>query len=217
MSVILTVAQLKGGVGKTTLAVALAAELAKRSGSCALIDADPQRSAVQWALPGRLACPVYEMPLDDRPVEDWVRQTRSVAAEYIVVDSAPNAKTVIAPIAISHLTVLPCTPSGLDLDGMARTLEFFATVRSRWPEKRCVIVPNRVDSRTLEGRQFLEELARFGQSVGPSVGNRVAFVRAFASGQSVADFERGGPAAHEVGRLCEFLWRELRLGTNAKG
>jgi chromosome partitioning protein len=209
MPVVVTVAQLKGGVGKTTIAVALAAELARRNGSSALIDADPQRSATQWALPGRLPCPVYEMPLEDRPVEDWVRQTRTVAAEYVVVDSAPNAKTVIAPIAISHLTVLPCTPSGLDLEGIARTLEFFGTVRSRWPEKRCVIVPNRVDSRTLEGRQFLEELARFGQIVGPSVGNRVAFVRAFASGQPVADLEPRGPAAEEVGRLCEFLCREL--------
>jgi chromosome partitioning protein len=62
MPVVVTVAQLKGGVGKTTLAVALAAELARRNGSCALIDADPQRSATQWALPGRLPCPVYEMP-----------------------------------------------------------------------------------------------------------------------------------------------------------
>jgi chromosome partitioning protein len=208
MSVVVTVAQLKGGVGKTTLAVALAAELARRSGSCALIDADPQRSATQWALPGRLPCPVYEMPLDDKSVEDWVRQTRNVAAEYVVVDSAPNAKTVIAPIAISHLTVLPCTPSGLDLEGMARTLDFFGTVRSRWPEKRCVTC--QTGCRTLEGRQFLEELAQFGQTVAPSVGNRVAFVRAFASGQSVADFEPRGPAADEVGRLCEFLYRELR-------
>jgi chromosome partitioning protein len=210
MSVVVTVAQLKGGVGKTTLAVALAAELAKRNGSCALIDADPQRSAVQWALPGRLPCPVYAMPLEDMPVEEWVRQTRTVAAEYVVVDSAPNAKTVIAPIAISNLTVLPCTPSGLDLEGMGRTLAFFGTVHSRWPEKRCVIVPNRVDGRTLEGRQFMEELARFGPKVSPSVGNRIAFVRAFASGQSIADFEPSGVAAYEVGRLCEFLCGELR-------
>jgi hypothetical protein len=79
--------------------------------------------------------------------------------EYLITSStapaAPIAAFVIGqfdPIAISHLTVLPCTPSGLDLDGMARTLELFGTVRSRWPEKRCVIVPNRVDSRTLEGR-----------------------------------------------------------------
>jgi len=35
-------------------------------------------------------------------------------------------------------------------------------------------------------------------------------VRAFASGQSVADFEPRGPAAEEVGRLCEFLYRELQ-------
>jgi hypothetical protein len=35
-------------------------------------------------------------------------------------------------------------------------------------------------------------------------------VRAFTGGQSVADFEPRGPAAEEVGRLCEFLYRELQ-------
>ncbi len=45
MSEILVFAQLKGGVGKTTLAVAVAAELAERRFSVGLIDADPQGSA----------------------------------------------------------------------------------------------------------------------------------------------------------------------------
>jgi chromosome partitioning protein len=205
MSEVITVAQLKGGVGKTTLAVAIAAELAKRSGSAALIDSDPQRSAAQWALPGQLACPVYGIPLGDTPIENWVRQTQKVAADYVVVDSAPNAKTIIAPIAISTITLVPCTPSGLDLEGTARTLTFFKSVHQRRTGKRCVIVPNRVDWRTLEGQQFIDELARFEELVGPSIGNRIAFVRAFATGQSISDFEPRGSAANEIRSLCDFL------------
>jgi len=205
MATVITLAQLKGGVGKTTLAVAIAAELARRGASAALIDSDPQGSAVQWALPGQLPCPVSKMPLEGIQPEAWVRQTKTVTADYIVIDSAPNTQTIIAPIAIATVTLVPCTPSGLDLEGTVRTLHVVDSVRRRWPQRRCVIVPNRVDSRTLEGRQFVDELERFGEPVSPSVGNRVSFVRAFANGQAVSDLEPGGAAAHEVHHLCDFL------------
>ncbi len=209
MSVVITLAQLKGGVGKTTLAVAIAAELAKRGASAALIDSDPQASASQWALPGQLPCSVSTMPLEGIQPEAWVRLTKTITADYIVIDSAPNAKTIIAPIAIASVTLVPCTPSGLDIEATVRTLHIIDSVRRRWPQRRCVIVPNRVDARTLEGRQFVEELERFGEPVSPSVGNRISFVRAFATGQSVSDLEPGGAAADEVHHLCDFLRSQL--------
>jgi chromosome partitioning protein len=165
MSQIIVFAQLKGGVGKTTLAVAVAAELAERGLSVALIDADPQGSAGQWASPGQLPCNVYAMPLRDTPVQNWIRAARAIAADYIVIDTAPDANTMIAPIALANVTVVPCTPSGLDIETTARTLEIVRKVRRTMPEKRCLIVPNRVDARTLEGRQFVEELERLGERV----------------------------------------------------
>ena len=64
---IITVTQRKGGVGKTTIAVCVAAALARRGHNVALVDSDPQRSASQWAEPGNLEFPVYEMALDRDP------------------------------------------------------------------------------------------------------------------------------------------------------
>jgi chromosome partitioning protein len=46
---IVTVASLKGGVGKTTLAVALAEAAAERDGGALLVDADSQGSAMKHA------------------------------------------------------------------------------------------------------------------------------------------------------------------------
>jgi chromosome partitioning protein len=51
MSIIAVVGN-KGGTGKTTLALNLAAGLAQRGDSVVIVDADPQQSAYQWRLTG---------------------------------------------------------------------------------------------------------------------------------------------------------------------
>ncbi|MGP0090444.1 MAG: AAA family ATPase, partial [Xanthobacteraceae bacterium] len=151
MGQIITLAQRKGGVGKTTLAVAVAAELTRRGKDGALIDSDPQRSACQWAELGNLAFPVYEIILGEEPVADWVAQVRRVEADYLVIDTAPNDRALGASIAVADLILIPCTPSGLDIEATVRTLEIIDNVRARRKEKiRVILVPNRVDQRTLE-------------------------------------------------------------------
>src|SRR5262249_49316195 len=78
MPCIVAVAQRKGGVGKTTLAVSIAAELSARANLVALVDTDPQRSASEWARPGLLGFPVYGMDLGDGDVSFWARGVRAI-------------------------------------------------------------------------------------------------------------------------------------------
>jgi GTPase SAR1 family protein len=102
MSHIIAVAQPKGGVGKTTLTVSVAAELHRRGKTVALVDADPQRSACQWAEPGNLQFPVYEIALTDQHVLNWNREIIHVAANYpyVVVDTAPNVQAVAPSLGV---------------------------------------------------------------------------------------------------------------------
>ena len=208
MSFTIAVAQRKGGVGKTTLAISLAAELFRRWRPVALIDTDAQQSASQWAKPGNLQFPVYEHPIADQAISNWVRDFNRVAMtyEYIVIDSAPNERALGTSIAVSDLVLVPCTPSGLDIEATTRTLEIIDMVRQRRPKPlNLLLVPNRVDSRTLEGRQLVEELAGFGEIVSPTIGNRSTFVRAFSAGKSVADMPEGHAAHREIEQLCSLV------------
>jgi chromosome partitioning protein len=210
MGGIIAVAQRKGGVGKTTLAVSLAAELRRRGNDVALVDSDPQRSACHWAEPGHLEFPVYEIPLADQAVSKWVRDVRGIVARYLIIDTAPHDRALGASIALSNLVVVPCTPSGLDIEATVHTLEIIHAVRARrngWPN--VILVPNRVDARTLEGRQVVQELERFGEVVSTTIGDRSSFVRSFATGQFVADLPASEPAYREIQLLSDLIQKTL--------
>jgi chromosome partitioning protein len=208
MSYVIAVAQHKGGVGKTTLAISVAAELQKRGRSVALIDADPLRSACHWAQPGKLHFPVYGLALADQSISNWVRKLNDVAADYsyVIVDTAASARAYVASITASNLVLVPCTPSGLDLEGTVVALELVDEIRgNRNGLPGVILVPNRVDARTLEGKQLFNELVGFGETVSPTIGYRSAFVRAFNSGRSIAETVGGRAGHREIQILCNLV------------
>ena len=207
---IITVAQRKGGVGKTTIAICVTAELARRGHRVALVDGDPQRSACQWAELGNLEFPVYEIGLGSEPVARWARDVKNVKADIVVVDTAPNEREMGASIAIANVMLVPCTASGLDIEATVHTIGIIDAVRKRRAEPiRVLLVPNRVDRRSLEGRQLVDELQQFEENIAPAITNRSAFVRAFAVGQSVATFAPNAPADLEIRALTDVVEKAL--------
>jgi chromosome partitioning protein len=209
MSSIIALAQRKGGVGKTTLAVNLAGELHRRGLDVGLVDADPQRSACLWAELGQLNFDVHEMSLRES-VPRWAQSVRDLPHAQLILDCAPDDRILGAACALASLVLVPCTPSGLDLEAAAQTLSIVNAVRHRRRADLSVIfVPNRVDSRTLEGRQLVAELSNFAEPVGPAVGSRSGFVRAFSVGRAVCDLDPRGSAAREIAALCDFLLQRL--------
>lgn len=186
------------------MAICVAAELSRRGHDISLVDVDPQRSACHWAEPGNLEFPVYEMGLDDMPVAIWAADIKRIRADMLVLDTAPTEREMGATIALADVILVPCTASGLDIEATAHTITIIDAVRRRRAKPvKVLLVPNRIDRRTLEGRQLVEELRQFNETVAPAIASRSAFVRAFSVGQSVASYAPGQGADLDIRGLTD--------------
>jgi chromosome partitioning protein len=125
--VLVTVAGLKGGVGKTTLAVALAEAGAQRWGSALLVDADEQASAMRWAEVADAGLRAVTVAL---PSVDLARRLAGLdAGRYplTVVDTGPGRPDILcSALDLSDVAALPCRPSIADTDRLWRTVELAA-------------------------------------------------------------------------------------------
>ncbi|NJN85872.1 MAG: ParA family protein [Leptolyngbyaceae cyanobacterium SL_7_1] len=117
---IITVTSLKGGVGKTTTAIHLAAYLQNQANTL-LIDADPNRSASGWANRGKLPFEVVDerqTPRSDRPYDHVVidTQARPLRDELVVLAESCD------------LLIIPTTPDVMALEALVLMLENLKSV-----------------------------------------------------------------------------------------
>ena len=122
----LSVINLKGGTGKTTSAMFLAAGL-NRQGRTLLIDADPQGSALSWSESARdLPFPVIGLP-----VKDLQKRLPAFAQDYehIVIDTPPGEVPIVRSSLLAADTALITISQGLlDIDRLRPTLELLEEV-----------------------------------------------------------------------------------------
>jgi chromosome partitioning protein len=111
---IITVASFKGGVGKSTTAIHIAAFLAKKRGQTVLADGDLNRSVLSWADRGGDLVPFQVCDGDSIP-EDY---------DHLVIDTAarPTDDELAALAESSDLLVIPCTPTTFSLEATIGTL-----------------------------------------------------------------------------------------------
>lgn len=119
---IVTVTSFKGGVGKTTTAIHLAAFLQGHAETL-LIDADPNRSALSWASRGELPFPV---------IDEWHPDVLNAAFQHIVIDTQarPTQDDLATLAANCDLLLLPTTPDILALDALVLTVTYLKTLQS---------------------------------------------------------------------------------------
>lgn len=215
MSRIIALASTKGGVGKTTTAVNLTAVYARRGSRVVLVDADEAGHAAAVAEFGRLPYPVLALPLVakvEADVEAWGLEIRKAATNYdIVVIDSPGTRAAAygATLAVADLIVIPVATGLLDLRGAAETVNDIQRERGQGFSPRALLLPSRLDRRTISGRALPAGLSGLGEPVAPAIGQRSIVVDALAVGEPVAP---STPAAAEYDELAGLIDRMLDAG-----
>jgi chromosome partitioning protein len=216
MGKLIAVGNLKGGTGKSTIAVNLACALRDAERTVALVDADPQGTATDWQAGGGLPVLVETLPLGSpRDAQRWVARVLALkaGADYVVVDLPPQVGSGIASaLLLADLLLVPVSPSGVDLRATGRALDLLRRARAvrGGAKPAAMLVPSRVDRRTVIGQRAHGTLAQFGLQVAPQICQRSAHVSAFAAGTWVGAFAPGSPAHREI-RVLKDQVEELFL------
>ena len=199
---IISLANLKGGVGQSTLAVNIAGALAPKS---VLMDADPPATATSWGEAGHLPFRVVSAPLTGRNVQGWLGTVLALDAGFVVIDQPPMlGEATTAALAICDLAVVPVSPSGADLRATNRVVELIREARTARKDGRlaALLVPSKVDRRTRSRRGDRGRPARLWQARGAGHAQRIAHVDAFSAGQWIGDYAKGSAGHSEVKALA---------------
>ena len=203
---IVTVAQQKGGSGKTTLAAHLAIAWVQKGLRVAIIDVDPQGSLGEWFERRERALGEDGVGLGFRTASGWGarRESRTLSRDYdvVVVDTAPHAdREARSAMEIASLVVVPVQPTPTDLWATEATLELAEKERVG-----AVMVLNRVPPRARLTDEITAALGEFGAPLAAMrLGNRIAFAESIGKGRTVLETQPSGTASAEMRALAAEL------------
>ena len=199
MAVVVAMASLKGGSGKTTVGLNLAVTAEEAGLRTVVIDVDPQQASAKWgdlrAVTGRSPSVISAMAARLPQALDSAAQ---LGANLVVIDTAAHAEGIlVSTIDAADIVLIPCRPTIVDLQYLSATVQLAALRR-----KNAAVVLNAVQPRTNDRFQAEDALTDMGMNLVPvTISNLVAYARAITTGQGVTEFEPDGKAAAEMRAL----------------
>lgn len=194
----------KGGAGKTTLSVNLAAGISNQS-SIAVIDADPQGSSLQWrAIAGdNVHFPVYAPTFSlKQQAESYSRKN-----DFVLIDCPPSVKSPqsISVLEFADIAIIPVQPSPMDLWATVHIEKAISEARETNQELKALLVINQLEPRTTLSKLVREVLNEIALPVANTAIRRRAIYRNSAlEGKSVFGVgKRGADAIEELNSLIQ--------------
>ena len=200
---VLTVAQQKGGSGKTTLAVHLAVQFLRAGRSVAVLDTDPQGSLGRWFM-ARLertdGAPELEFSTSSAWGVGYEAGKLRRAHDVVLIDTPPKADSDLRPaLREADLTLVPVAASALDLWATESVLDLVD--RAGRP---ALTVLNRARPGTRVHAETLERMAELPAPMADAaLHNRVVYAETMGQGLAVAEAARSGPATAEIAALAD--------------
>ena len=206
MGHVITIAQQKGGSGKTTLAVNLAVACAARGLSVALLDTDPQGSLGRWfmARRDRLGTAGMEFSTASAWGVSYECEKLKKAHDLVIVDTPPKVDADLRPaLREASLVLIPVASSHVDLWAVDGVLDLIA--REGRP---ALVVMNRAKAGTRLAGQVAQAAGEKADVAAAVLAQRVAYAETM--GQGLAATETRGPARAEVAALADEVLARLQ-------
>lgn len=198
MAHVLTIAQQKGGSGKTTLAANLAVAYAARGLRVAILDTDPQGSLGRWFMARReaLGAPGMEFSTASAWGVSYECEKLKKSADVVIIDTPPKVDADLRPaLREAGLVLIPVASSQLDLWAVDGVLDLIAR-----EGRAALIVLNRVKAGTRLADQVAQAAGEKASVAGAQLAQRVAYAETLGHGLAAADAR--GPAKTEVEALA---------------
>lgn len=200
----------KGGAGKTTLAVHLAAEAARAGVVTLVIDTDPQATASRWSQwrcgqdPEVIDCGAPSL------LAAKIDKAKTLGAELVLIDTPPHADAMARQAArLADLILVPCRPKAFDLAAIEATADL---VNTNGKPAHVVLMagPPRAPLVYKEATELIQ--TSFGLPLAPvALPERAAYHHSTAQGQTAGQTYPDSKAASEVSALWRWTCEQLHL------
>lgn len=212
MAKAITIAQQKGGAGKTTITAQLAVALSRSGLRVGVIDIDPQGSLARWYEVRAALVDGGTETLTLIQASGWRLSTEldrlKRTCDVVLVDSPPHAETdVRLAVRAADLILIPIQPSPMDLWATQATLD-----QAKKESTPVMMVFNRTPTRGKLVEAVRKKIMELNVPVAQAVlGNRVAFAASMMEGKGVVESNPRHTATKEIKALSEEIVAYLGL------
>ena len=210
-SKVITIAQQKGGTGKTTLAVHLALAFIKYHNlKIAIIDTDPQGSLGKWFMI-RTEKNISNKNLTFKTASLWGAQYESKSLkkdhDIVIIDTPPKIESDARPaIEAADLVLIPVAPSHVDFWATEAIIDI-----AKKAKRKILIQINRANHRSKLISQTLEYINSLkAKATNTLIGHRQIFVSSMGIGKTAVEKQRSGKAIEEIKDISNQILLEIK-------
>lgn len=201
----------KGGVGKTTISINVAAYFAIQGKKVLLVDADKQSSSSTWA--GlRETTPFQVISIArDNLAKDVIEMSRDY--DVTIIDGPPHAESIArACIIASDIVLIPIEPSGLSTWASELTVRQIQEAQILKENLKCGFVISRKIGNTVLGREIRAMAAEIGIPIfDAAIEQRIAYAESLTMGQTIFEWSADSVASQEITTLTKEIINHVQI------